>query len=280
LFLLTFSCRNAERGSESAVSNAAAPAAPEAQSRAKSGDPEASLRAAARMIIRTATITLVVVDAPESLGRIVTLIEQEGGYVAETRQWRENDQMRVTATLRVPSARLFDVLPRIREEAIRVESEAVTGQDVSEEFSDLGAQLENLQATETELRELLSTVRQRTQKAADILEVHKELTRVRGEIERIEGRMRYLSQMTDFSTIHVDLIPDVLARPVVEPGWRPLAAAREASRSLVNSLQWIAEAGIWIVVFILPLLLVLAVLLILVRWIWTLLLRRRREPIP
>src|SRR4029077_8027881 len=110
--------------------------------------------------------------------------------------------------------------------ALRVENQAITGQDVSEDFSDLGAQLKNLQGAETELRELLTTIRKRTEKASEVMEVYNEITRVRGDIERIQGRMQYLSQMTALSTITLELTPDVLAAPVVEPGWRPLATVR------------------------------------------------------
>lgn len=208
---------------------------------------------AARMIIRQATITLIVDDAGESLRRIVALVTSRGGYVAETRQWRENNQIRAKAILRIPADALDEVLPEIHKGAIRVESESVTGQDVSEEYSDLSAQLRNLQATETELRELLATVRRRTQKAADVLEVYNELTKVRGEIERIQGRMKYLAQLTAMSTIQLELIPDVLAKPVVEPGWRPIAVVKNSSRALVNALKWLTEAGIWVVVFLVPL---------------------------
>jgi len=145
------------------------------------------------------------------------------------------------------------ILAAIRGLAIRVEGENVNAQDVSQEYSDLAAQLRNLQATETELRELLKTVRERTQKASEIMEIYTEITKVRGDIERIQGRIQYLSQMTALSTITLDLIPDVLAVPVVEPGWQPVATIKNASRSLVNSLKGVVDVLIWFVLYILPL---------------------------
>ena len=47
--------------------------------------------------------------------------------------------------------------------------------------------------------------------------IYTEITKARGEIDRIQGRIRYLSQMTSLSTVTLELIPDVLAAPVVEP---------------------------------------------------------------
>jgi hypothetical protein len=126
----------------------------------------------------------------------------------------------------------------------------------------------NAEATEKELRELLATVRQRTQKAADILEVYSELTKVRGEIERIRGRIKYLSQMVALSTINLELVPDVLAKPVVEPGWRPVAVLKDAARTLVATLKWFVEAAIWIVVYFLPIGLLFVLGALGIRQVW------------
>ena len=76
-----------------------------------------------------------------------------------------------------------------------MERENIGGKDVTEEYSDLGAQLVNLEATQIELRELLTDARQKTQKAEDVLKVYQELTKVRGEIERVKGRMQYLGNL-------------------------------------------------------------------------------------
>lgn len=220
------------------------------------------------MIIKTATITVVVKDAEQALRNITTAVEARGGYVGETKQWREHEQVRATATIRVPAAALASALADIRKQAIRVESESLSGQDISEEFTDLNAQLVNAQATEKELRELLTTVRQRSQKAADILEVYTELTKVRGEIERLRGRINFLSQNVALSTINVELVPDVLAKPVVEPGWQPVAIFRDAVRALVGTAKWLAGAVIWFVVYLLPVGLAFVVVFLVLRRLW------------
>jgi hypothetical protein len=222
----------------------------------------------ARVIIRNATMSIVVRDAVDVLRRVSTLVENKGGYVAGTRQWKEREQVRANAVLRVPSKELYPTLAALRGLAVRVDSESVNAEDVTQEYTDLGAQLKNIQAAETELRELLRTVRERTQKAADIIEIYNEITKVRGEIERIQGRLQYLSQMAALSTITVDLIPDVLAAPVVEPGWQPVATIKTASRALVNSLKFVADALIWIVLYALPLAILFMVLALIVRAIW------------
>lgn len=221
-----------------------------------------------RMIIRNANMSLVVRDAADVLQKVTALVDARGGYVADTRQWKEREQVRASASLRVPATQLMPLLAAIRGLAIRVESESVNAQDVSQEYSDLGAQLRNLQATETELRELLKTVRERTQKASEVMEIYNEITKVRGEIDRIQGRIQYLSQMTSLSTITLELIPDVLAAPVVEPGWQPVATVKNASRSLINSLKGVVDVLIWVVLYILPLGLIFVFFALIIRAVW------------
>jgi uncharacterized protein DUF4349 len=249
-----------------------------ASEQAKSKPADEAVPASLRMIVRTASLTLVVDDAAEFLRAAVAVVERRGGYVAETRQWRQNGQIRATATLRVPADKLADALLEVRKGARRVDGENISGQDVSEEFSDLGAQLTNLQATEVELRQLLGTVRERTQKASDVLEVYERLTKVRGDIDRIQGKMGYLKQMTAMSTIKLELIPDVLSNPIIEPGWRPVAIAKTAMRALVAALKGLGSLLIWLIVFVAPLVLAVAALALLAKSGWTLAQRWRGGP--
>lgn len=214
---------------------------------------------AERMIIRTAELSMIVSDTEPMLKAITTLVVSAGGYVADAKTWRENEQLRARVTVRIPAEKLDSTLEAIKKLAVRIERESVGGKDVTEEFSDLNAQLVNLEATEKELRELLTEVRQKTQKAEDVLQVYQELTKVRGEIERLKGRMQYLSNQTALATATLDLIPDVLAKPVVEPGWRPLETLRNAGRALVNTLKGLVDVVIWLAVYLLPLLIVIAI---------------------
>jgi hypothetical protein len=261
VLLLFGACKAEQLAAPSRQATADEPAAAPMQRVASSPPP-------ARMIIRNATISVVVRDAAEALRRVTFLAEAKGGYVSETRQWKEGEQVRATVTLRVPTAELTSTLAALRSLGVRTESEHVTAQDVTEEFADLGAQLRNLQATEVELRELLRTIRERTQKAGEVMEIYSEITKVRGEIERIQGRMNYLSHVTALSTITAELIPDALAAPVVEPGWQPVATVKAATRALVNSLKGLADVLVWGVLYVLPIALIFVGFFLALRAAW------------
>lgn len=209
------------------------------------------------MIVRSAELRVVVADTSRAVTDATRSVEAIGGYVAGSQVWREGELLRARLTLRVPSNKLSPALAQLRALAKRVENETMTTDDVSEEFVDLGARLRNLEATEEELRQLLVVARQNSRKAADVLEVHQQLTRIRGEIEQVQGRMRYLTQVTAMSAIAMEMTPDALAKPVVEPGWQPLVVAKDALRSLLRASQVLANAAIWFVIWGVPLALML-----------------------
>lgn len=208
-----------------------------------------------RMIIRSAEMSLIVSDTASAIDKITAAANASNGYVADSKLWRDANQLRGTLTLRVPSQDLDRTLASIRKLGTREQSETVSTDDVSQEYVDLQAQVTNLEAAETEMRSLMTDVRQKMKKAQDILDIYAQLTQLRGQIDQAKGRLRYLGQMTSLSTIKVELIPDAVAKPVVEPGWQPLAVFKDASRSLVNALEGMATFAIWAVVYVLPIVL-------------------------
>jgi hypothetical protein len=214
-----------------------------------------------RMIVRAADVRIVVADTSKTVDAVTKSVESAGGYVSGSNIWREGELLRAKLTLRVPADRLTSTLASIRAQAKRVENETITSEDVSQEFVDLESQVRNLEATETELLELLKVARVNSKKATDVLEVHEQLTLIRGQIEQARGRMRYLSQVTSMSSIALDIVPDAIARPVVQKGWQPLVVVKDASRALVALLQNIATAAIWFVIYVAPILGMLALLI-------------------
>ena len=231
-----------------------------------------------RMIIYTVNIELIVQDAAEALEQIGDLSEEMGGYISGSSSWKDKDQLRARITLRVPADRLDQTLDQMRDLALDVESSNRDSSDVTEEFVNLDARLRNLETTEGELLELLKTRQESTGDTEAILGVHRYLTEIRGQIEQIEGRMNYLSNLTAMATIHVTLTPDVLAQPLTVGGWQPEGTALQAIQSLINALQFLADALIWILLFLVPVLIVILLPLYIIfrailRW-W----RRRRRP--
>jgi Domain of unknown function (DUF4349) len=231
---------------------------------------------AVRMIVRTAELSLQVADVKSVMEQVAQAVSASGGFLGASRLWREGESDRASMTVRVPADRLDATVARFRGLAVRVDNASVTGEDVTRQAVDLNAQLVNLRATETELRALLVTVRQRTQKASDVLEVHTELSRVRGEIEQRTAELQTLTQLAALSTITLDLRPDVVATPIATASWQPVGVLRDATRALVGTAQGVATAAIWVAVYGGPLLLCAGAVVLLVRRLRT----ARRASVP
>jgi len=171
---------------------------------------EAAIRSTARgkdqavtpRLIRTGNVS-VVVDAYAPFERELTAwLAQAQGHVADANlQHADGDVSWGNLTLRVPAESL-DMLVGWVEEKVTVESLTLTSSDVTAEWVDVQARIDNGLRAETRLQELLAT---QTGTLADVLSVERELARVRGEIESAEGRMRVLADQVGLSTLHVQV---------------------------------------------------------------------------
>ena len=220
------------------------------------------------MIVRSAELTLQVADVRKAVAEITDATAAMKGFLGASRLWREGDADHATMTIRVPSTTLNATIVKLRGMAVRVDNESVTGEDVTRQAVDLNAQLTNLRATEAELRALLATVRVRTQKASDVLEVHTELSRIRGEIDQHAAELQSLTQLAALSTISLDLRPDIVATPIATDTWQPRGVLRDALRALAGTGRAAVNGAIWAVVYVAPLLLLAAGVLMALRRVW------------
>ncbi len=255
--------------SQPAVANEAA-GAPSAQGAVS--DTSASAQFAARLIVRNATLTLIVKDTQEQLGEITKLATDLGGYVASSSTHKYEEGVQGQITVRVPSEKLDPALDSLHKMAVEVRDEQISGQDVTAEYTDLNSQLTNLQAAELQLRQIMS----QTTRTEDVLNVYNQLVQTRGQIEQVKGRMQYLSQSAALATITVTLTPDQLAQPVQVAGWRPEGVVKSALEALISGLQTVATIAIWLVIVVLPIgLIIILPIVIIAR-----LLRRRNKNKP
>lgn len=233
-----------------------------------------------RMVVSTAEMVVIVDDVAVSLPQVEALVGQMEGYILSSSSYRTaTDRLAATITMRVPSKRFHETLTALRALAKKVESETLSGQDVTDQYIDLEARLKVLQATEKELVNLLSEVRQSEgnaqEKAQAILDIYSKLTEVRAQIEQIQGQMKYLEQMSAMATITVRLLPfePTVEPPVVEEGFDPLRTVNRAARALVLILQGLLNVLIWIAIVLLPIAALFAIPVLVILW----LVRRSRK---
>lgn len=222
-----------------------------------------------RLIIRTGNMSIVVEDTEATMDEIAQMVTAGGGWVVSSSVSQFDETAKSGyMTVRVPAEGFDSALDAISALAVEVTHIATEGQDVTEEYVDLSARLDNLEATAARVRGFLDEARN----VEEALAVNQELSRLEGEIESLKGRIQYLEQSAAFSTISIDLTPDVLAQPLEVGGWRPQGVARDALEMLVAALQTLADVGIWLIIFVLP----IALLIGIPAWLIIRAVRRRR----
>ena len=243
-----------------------------------SGLPSAAQPRTERMIIKNAEMELLVPDTDVALDSITLIASDYGGYIVSSHSWYEDEYKYATVRLGVPAVEFENILRRLRGLATRVINEIASGEDVTDEFVDLQSRLTNLQATRDRIREFLD----RAETVEEALAVNEELSEVEGQIEEIQGRMNYLRDRAAYSTIEVQLNPEVptptpsptpTATPTPTPvAWRPGETFQEAGNALTSILKGLVDVLIWVVIVLGPFLLVAALIVGLFLW-W----RRRRK---
>jgi len=206
-----------------------------------------------RLIIRNADLSIVVDDTVESMEAIEELVNGTEGWVVNSNVWEYDGIKRGNISVRVPAEGLDAFLDQVHSLANEVPRQSVSGQDVTEEYVDIQAQLSNLQATRDRVRSFLDDA----DDVEEALAVNVELGRLEGEIERITGRMKYLESSARYSSVNIEITPDELAQPMHIGRWQPEGTARDAIQALISTLQWLADALIVLALYVLPVALVI-----------------------
>lgn len=214
----------------------------------------------ARKIIHTGQIGITAKDTDATLVSIEKILAETGGHIAHLRASGEPEAKACDLTLRIPADRMDAARAAIKQLAVRILSERLDTQDVTDQFIDQEARMRALEVTESELLEILRESRERGRQVSEVMSIYSELTNVRSQIEAIRGRLNVLGDQVAFATLSVQLTPDETHAPVpveVSPGWSASRIVRESAKSLVMILQALATIAIRATIIYLPIALVL-----------------------
>ena len=183
------------------------------------------------------------------------LSDRYGGYLVSSNSAAggpDNTMRSGTVAIRVPSTSFSQALNDASKLGA-LKSEALSTQDVTQEYVDLQARIKNSQAHVNALVALLGQAKT----IDDILQVQSVLTQAQQDLEELQGRMRYLDEHTNYSTLTMSIY-EKGTEPVVATttGWGVGKAFKDALHYLVRVFNGIIKAlGILI-----PIVIVLAII--------------------
>lgn len=189
-------------------------------------------------IIRTASLTVRVKDAPTALAEARTTTENAGGYVGDenTRQDEEGHEL-TRVVLRVPAEKYDEVLADLEGAGELVERSA-KAEDVTDEVVDVESRIKTQRASVARIRELMD----QATRLSDVVTLEGELSTRQADLEALLARQASLKDRTSLATITLTLSETQVERSAKDddPGF--LDALAGGWDAFVTMLRWLAVA--------------------------------------
>jgi hypothetical protein len=210
-----------------------------------------------RLIIQDTSLSLQVKDVAEVITNIEITTKSLGGFLVNSHLSKPELAASGNIIVRVPEDKRSEALAAFKKLAVKTVSESVSGTDVTDQYTDIQAQLEVLNATKQKFESILN----QANTVADLLNVQRELINLQSQIDSLKGQQKYYEQSAKLTKVTIYLSTDELALPYAPTNeWRPTVIFKEAVRSLISSLRGIAGLAIWLFVFLPIIIPVLAII--------------------
>ncbi|MGI5891845.1 MAG: DUF4349 domain-containing protein [Bacillota bacterium] len=222
-------------------------------------DGRAAINASQTKIIRNASMELEVHSFDEVYNAINSIAKKYQGYMVSSNSYSD-EAGNITSgniSIRVSATSLDQAIEEITALG-NVKSNSFYGQDVTMEYVDLEARLQQYK----DQKERLNQLSDKTDSISEIIQIESELSRVQAEIDSLFGQIKYLKEVTDLATIDVYLLlPSLYDQHISPSGWdnldsRIIAGFVAGINLLINIFARIIVG----VVYVAPIIAVLAVI--------------------
>lgn len=159
-----------------------------------------------RKLIWRADLEFQVKNVSQSTEEIIALSNKYKGFVSDMSMSNDSYRISNTITIRVPNGQFQKFVSAIKGESIFMDRADISSEDVTEEFVDIEARLKTKREVRDRYIEVLQT---KTGTVSDIIEAEEAIRVITEEIEAKEGRLRYLNDRVDLSTVTLTMYEKV-----------------------------------------------------------------------
>lgn len=199
-----------------------------------------------RMVIQNSYLSLLVVDVSKVREDILSYIQGLGGYMVSSDSNGTEDSLSSTLVIRVPQEQLDTVLSTVRSYGLRVVSEHLDGQDITDQFVDIQKRISILEQTMSQYEDL----RSKSKEISDLTNITREILNIQSQIDNYKGQQELLEKSAQYTKITVYLSRDEIALPYKpDDNFRPQVIFKLAVRSLMTSLRSLLASLIWVAVY-------------------------------
>jgi len=217
-----------------------------------------------RLVVQESNLSLLVEDVTDIRNKIVSYAQQKGGYMVSSNVSNPQDAPTATVVVRVPSKDLEEALDYFHSLSVKVVSENLVGQDVTDQYVDIDTRIAQLERTKARLETILDQATQIT----EITNLTQQILNYQNQIDALKGQQDALEKNAQLAKLTIYLSTDEIALPY-QPSetFRPGVIFKLAVRSLVGTLRGMATLGIWVGVYAVIWLPALILFVLLRRWL-------------
>jgi hypothetical protein len=152
-----------------------------------------------RMLTKEGTLRWETSDVEKTHAAILAQAKTHNAYVSNDNQTRDDYQTTTRMELRIPSDKFDEFISGIEKDVTKFDEKRIEVLDVTEEYIDISARMKTKKELEQHYYDLLK----QTKNVAEVLLVEEQLNTVRADIESAEGRLKYLKDKVNMSTLHL-----------------------------------------------------------------------------
>lgn len=152
-----------------------------------------------RMLTKEGNLSWETSNVDKTHASIVAQAKKSNAYISSDNRFRDEYQMTNKMSIRIPSNQFDDFISSIENDVNNFDEKRIEVIDVTEEYIDVSARMKTKKELELHYYDLLK----QTKNVTEILQVEEQLNIVRSEIESAEGRLKYLKDKVNMSTIHL-----------------------------------------------------------------------------
>jgi len=154
-----------------------------------------------KKIIKNGEISIQVGDVKKAQQQLGNILKKNKAYIQKEEYQNTDTAEKISLVIRVPHQEFDGLINSFSDGIGSVTSKNIFTNDVTEEYTDVSIRLANKKIYLEKYRSMLKTAAT----TKDILEIQENIRELEDEIDTSEGRLRFIDDRVDFSTLHLDL---------------------------------------------------------------------------
>ncbi len=157
-----------------------------------------------RKLIKNGSMTLVVDNLEQTRNDVVGLIEKHGGYVSNEQYSNWEHSSSYNLTVRIPCGNFDSFVADVEAGKGKIESKSMYINDVTAEYIDLETRLNTKRSYLERYKQLLKSAKS----VQEIVSIEDKIRSLEEEIDSTVGRLKYLTNQVEYSTLHLNIRHD------------------------------------------------------------------------